>query len=184
MKSKMDDITSQITPKFQKAIEVVRQDLNTIRTGKASPALIENLIVDAYGTKMKLVELGTIATTDPTNLVVTPFDTGNIEAIVKAISAINLGLTAIPEDTKIRVIVPSLSQERREEYVKLVGTKIEGGKIMIRQIRHDAMEDVSKAEANEDEKERMEKEVQAMTDKMVAELDIMAEAKEKELMSL
>lgn len=180
----MDDITSQITPKFQKALDVVKQDLNTIRTGKASPALIENLIVDAYGTKMKLVELATIAATDANTIVLTPFDQANVEAITKAISAANLGLTAIPEDTRIRVVVPGLSQERREEYVKLVKSKIEGGKIMVRQVRHDAMEDVSKAQANEDEKERMEKEVQTLTDKMVAELDMMAQIKEKELLSL
>ncbi len=180
----MDDITLQVTPKFQKAIEVVKQDLATIRTGKASPQLIENLPVDAYGTKMKLIELSTVAATDPTNLVVTPFDQTNVDAIIKAISAANLGLTAISEDTRIRVMVPALSQERREEYVKLVKTKIEGGKIMVRQIRHDAMEDISRAEANEDERERMEKEVQTLTDKMVAELDTIAEVKEKELISL
>lgn len=176
--------STDLQSKFQKTIEVVKQDLNTIRTGKASPALIENLIVDAYGTKMKLVELATIAATDPTTIVLTPFDQANIEAIIKAISAANLGLTAISEDTRIRVVVPTLSQERRLEYVKLVKSKIEGGKIMIRQIRHDAMEDVSKAEANEDEKERMEKEVQALTDKMVEDLDLLAENKEKELLSL
>lgn len=177
------DLTG-LQSKFQKALDVVGQDLATIRTGKASPALLENLIVDAYDSKMKLVELGTIMATDPTNLVVTPFDLENVENILKAISAANLGLTATPEDTKIRVVVPSLSQERREEYVKLVKTKIEGGKIMVRQIRHDVMEDISKAEANEDQKESMEKEVQALTDKMVAELDSMADAKEKELMNL
>lgn len=175
--------STDLQSKFQKALEVVKQDLNTIRTGKASPALIENLIVDAYATKMKLVELGTIMTSDPTNLVITPFDTANIESICKAISDANLGLTAMPEDVKIRVVVPSLSQERREEYVKLVKSKIEGGKIMVRQVRHDAMEDVSKAEANEDQKESMEKEVQALTDKMTVELDQMADAKEKELMA-
>ncbi len=180
----MDDITSQITPKFQKAIEVVKQDLATIRTGKASPQLVENLPIEAYGAKMKLLELATIAASDPTTLLITPFDAGNTEAIAKAISEANLGLTAIPEDTKIRVVVPPLSEERRQEYVKLVKNKVEGGKIMIRQIRHDAMEDVAKAEANEDEIVRMEKEVQTLTDKMVAELDVLAEAKEKELMSL
>lgn len=180
----MDDVTSQIAPKFQKAIEVVRQDLATIRTGKASPALVENLSVDAYGTRMKLVELATIAASDPTNLLVTPFDAANIEAIVKAISGANLGLTAVVEDSRIRVIVPALSEERREEYVKLVKSKIEGGKIMIRQIRREAMEDITKSEINEDEKERMEKEVQNLTDKMVEELDQLAQAKEKELMSI
>jgi len=94
--------------KFQKALDVVARDLATIRTGKASPALVESLIVDAYGTKMKLVELGTIMASDPTNLVITPFDVGNIESIAKAISDANLGLTAMPEDVKIRVAVPGL----------------------------------------------------------------------------
>ena len=180
----MDDIIAQITPKFNKALEVVKQDLNTIRTGKASPALVENLVVDAYGSKMKLLELATISATDPTNLMVTPFDAGNIEAIVKAISVANLGFTATAEDTKIRVTVPHLSQERREEYVKLVKSKIEGGKIMIRQIRHDAMEDLAKSGLDEDSLKHNEKEVQTLTDKKVFELDELAQAKEKELMSL
>lgn len=170
--------------KFQKVLEVVKQDLNTIRTGKASPALIENLLVDVYQTRMKLVELGTIATSDPTNLVITPFDTTNIDSIVKAIFGANLGLTAIAEDTRVRVVVPALSQERRQEYVKSVYSKIEGGKVMIRQIRHKAMEDISRGEANEDEKERGEKEVQTLTDKMVEELDQLEQTKEKELTSL
>lgn len=180
----MDDITAQVTPKFQKAVEVVKQDLATIRTGKASPQLIENLLVDAYGTKMKLIELSTVAATDPTNLVVTPFDQGNVDAIIKAISSAHLGLTAVPEDTRIRVVVPALSQERREEYVRLVKTKIEGGKVMVRQIRHEAMEDVSKSDLDEDSKDRMEKEVQTMTDKVTAELDSLAATKEKELMQV
>lgn len=170
--------------KFHKAIEVVKQDLNTIRTGKATPQLIENLPVDAYGSKMKMVELAAIVATDPTTLVLTPFDQANVEAIVKAISAANLGLTATPEDTRIRVVVPALSQERREEYVKLVKSKIEGGKIMIRQIRHDAMEDTAKSGTDEDTEKRREKEIQTLTDKTVEELDSLAEAKEKELMSL
>src|SRR3989344_399222 len=95
--------------KFNKVLEVVKQDLATIRTGKATSALIENLVVDAYGSKMKLLELATISASDPTTLLVTPFDISNAETIAKAISDANLGLTAAPEETKIRVIVPSLS---------------------------------------------------------------------------
>lgn len=180
----MDDFIAQVAPKFDKVLAVVKQDLSTIRTGKAAPALIENLSVEAYGTKMKLVELAAIVAVDPTNLVVTPFDVGNIEAIAKAISAANLGLTAVVEEAKVRVIVPALSQERREEYVRLVKTKIEGGKIMIRQVRHEAMEDIAKSELDEDTRKRLEKEVQNLTDKAVESLDELAEAKEKELLSL
>ncbi len=173
----------ELQSKFQKVLEVVKQDLATVRTGKASAALVENLLVEAYGAKMKLVELATIAATDPTTIIVTPFDQANVEIIAKTISDSKLGLSVIVEDTRIRVMVPSLSQERRQEYVKLVKTKIEGGKIMVRQIRHDGMEDVVKSDLNEDQKEHFEKEIQALTDKMVSELDTLAENKEKELLS-
>lgn len=173
----------ELQSKFQKVLEVVRQDLNTIRTGKASSALVENLLVEAYGAKMKLVELATISATDPTTIMVTPFDQTNVEIIAKAISDSKLGLSVVVEDTRVRVMVPSLSQERRQEYVKLVKSKIEGGKIMVRQIRHDGMEDVVKSDLNEDQKEHFEKEIQALTDKTVAELETLAENKEKELMS-
>jgi ribosome recycling factor len=178
----MDEITSIVTPKFAKVLEVVKQDLATIRTGKATPSLIENLIIDAYGTKMKLLELATINATDSSTLIITPFDSSNAESIVTAISNANLGLSAFIDDIKIRVVVPALSQERREEYVKLAKTKVEGGKVMARQIRHEAMEDISKGDADEDSQKRMEKEVQALVDKIVEQLDELAATKEKELM--
>lgn len=179
----MNDTMASTQGRFQKIIEVVRADLATIRTGKASPAVLENLIVDAYGSKMKLVELATIAASDPTTLVVTPFDVANIDVIAKAVSDSNLGLSVIVEETRIRVMVPALSQERREEYVKLAKTKIEGGKVMVRQIRHEAMEGVAKSDTNEDEVKRLEKEIQMLTDKAVAELEMMAAEKEKELLT-
>ena len=180
----MEELVSRAAQKFQKVIDIVRADLATIRTGKAQPALVENLIIDAYGSKMKLVELATIAAFDPTTLLVTPFDIVNAEAIAKAISDANLGLTALIEDTRVRVIVPALSEERRQEYVKLAKTKTEGGKVMIRQIRHEAMEAVVKSELNEDSQKHLEKEIQTLTDKTVAELDLMASEKEKELLTI
>ncbi len=172
------------TSKFNKVIEVVKQDLATIRTGKATPALIENIVVDAYGSKMKLLELATILAADPTTLLVTPFDISNAETIAKAISDANLGLTAVPDETKVRVIVPSLSEERRQEYVKLAKTKIEGGKVMIRQVRHEEMEDVIKGGADEDTKKREEKEIQNLVDKLNDQLDQMLSDKEKELLTV
>lgn len=170
--------------KFSKVLEVVKQDLATIRTGKATSALIENLVVDAYGSKMKLLELATISATDPTTLIVTPFDIGNTETIVKAVSDANLGLSAVPEETKIRVIVPSLSEERRQEYVKLAKTKVEGGKVMIRQVRHEAMEEVTKGNSDEDTKKKLEKEIQLTVDKLNEELDKVLSEKEKELLTV
>lgn len=175
---------AELRSKFQKVIDIVRADLATIRTGKASPQLVENLLVDAYGSKMKLIELATVAATDPTTLIITPFDVANSEAIAKAITDANLGLTALVEDTKVRVVVPPLSEERRQEYVKLAKTKAEGGKVMIRQIRHDAMDELGKANLDEDSTLHLEKEIQAATDQMVAELDVLAGDKEKELLTI
>lgn len=180
----MDDIISQANSKFQRVIEVVRQDLATIRTGKATPGLIENVIVDAYGTKMKLIELATITSPDAKTLIVTPFDNGNSSAIAKAIQDANLGLTATPEDTHVRVIVPPLSQERRQEFVKLAKTKTEGGKVMIRQARHEAMEHISKSTLDEDAQKRLEKEIQSGVDKHTEILDTMLSEKEKELINI
>lgn len=178
----MDDLTSQYSPKFQKVVDVVKADLATIRTGKASPQLIENLVVEAYGAKMKLVELATVAASDPTTLIVTPFDQGNAGAIATAIQEANLGLTAIVEDTRVRVLVPALSQERREEYVKLAKTKVEGGKVMLRQVRHEAMDDITKSDLDEDTQKRLEKELQMLVDQSVEKLEILASEKEKELL--
>lgn len=180
----MENIVSSASQKFQKVIEVVRADLATIRTGKASPQLVENLLVDAYGIKMKLVELATVAATDPTTLLITPFDLANAQVIATAIQNANLGLTAVVEDTRVRVVVPPLSEERRQEYVKLARMKAEGGKVMTRQIRHEAMEDVSKSGADEDTQKHLEKEIQELTDNMVAELDLLAQEKEKELLTI
>ncbi len=162
----------------------MQDDLATIRTGKANTAILENLLVEAYGSRMKLVELATLVATDPTTLVVTPFDITNVSAIAKAIETANLGLSVIVEDTKIRVLVPQLSAERRQEYVKLAKVKVEGGKIMLRQTRHEAMEEVEKAGADDDTKVRWEKEIQQLTDKMAAELDLLASKKETELLNI
>lgn len=173
----------ELRSKFQKVTDIVAQDLATIRTGRATPALIENLLVDAYGSKMKLLELATIAATDPTTLIVTPFDVANSETIAKAIQDASLGLTALVEDTCVRVVVPALSEERRQEYVKLAKTKIEGGKVMVRQIRHEAMESVTRSGLDEDTQKHLEKEIQTLTDKIVGELDLFFKQKEGELLS-
>lgn len=180
----MDDLTLQYAPKFQKVVDVVRADLATIRTGKASPQLIENVVVEAYGTKMRMVEVATVTASDPTTLIVTPFDQANAGAIATAIQEANLGLTAIVEDTRVRIVVPALSQERRGEYVKLAKTKVEGGKVMLRQVRHDAMEDISKSDLDEDSQKRLEKELQMLVDQSVEKLEHMALEKEQELMKV
>lgn len=180
----MDDLTSQYLPKFDKVIEVVRADLATIHAGKAAPKLIEQVPVEAYETKMPLISLGTISVVDAGTLIFTPFDKSNISGTTVAIQNANLGVTVIPEDDHTRVVVPPLSEERRQEYVKLAKTKVEGGKVMVRQVRHDAMEDIGHSNLDEDTQKRMEKELQMMTDKVVAELDLLAQNKESELLAI
>lgn len=180
----MDPVVTSTQAKLTKVIDVVKADLATIRTGKASAQLIENVVADAYGTKMKLLELASIAATDASTLIVTPFDAANIGPIAKAIQEANLGLTAVPQDTVVRVIVPPLSEERRLEYVKLAKTKAEGGKVMARQARHEAMEEVSKMESDEDSIQVLEKEIQKITDQTIEKLDLIVTEKEKELMQM
>lgn len=177
----MDPIIASSHSKLAKIVDVVKADLSTIRTGKASSSLIENVVAEAYGTKMKLMELASIASTDASTLIVTPFDASNAGAIAKAITDANLGLTAVPQDTTVRVIVPPLSMERRLEFVKLAKTKVEGGKVMVRQARHESMEEVAKMETDEDTKEVLEKEIQKLTDQTIEKLELMVNEKEKEL---
>ncbi len=180
----MDQLINQSQQKFHKVVELVKGDLATIRTGKASPQLIEAVVVDAYGSKMKLVELATIMVADPTTLVVTPFDITNLSVIEKAIGEANLGVSATQSDNQIRVIIPALSLERREEYVKLAKSKAEGGKVMARQIRHETLEELKSEQLDEDTQKRWEKDIQKWTDDTVEKLDILVLEKEKELLTL
>src|SRR3972149_4828423 len=123
--------------KMQKALEIIRGDLGSIHTGRATPVLVENVVVSVYGgtQKLKIMELGTIATSDSRTLVITPFDPSIIEEMQKGLLEANIGLTPVLEGEIIRISIPSLSEERRQEYIKLAKTKLENGRIMIRQIR-------------------------------------------------
>ena len=173
--------------KMQKALIFVREDLATIRTGRATPALIENVVIVAYeGTQhLRVKELATIATEGPKMLLISPFDPLIIRDLEKGINSANLGFTAAVDGNIIRINIPPLTNERREEYIKLTHTKLEGGRVIIRQIRHEAMSDLKRKfeakEIAEDDKERLEKEIQALTDEMIAEIEILREKKEKEL---
>ena len=177
----MDEFINSAKGEMSRVVDIVRQDLSTIRTGRATPQLLENLLVEAYGTKMKLIELASITSPDPQTLLVTPFDEANSVPILKAIEESGMGFTPSINENVVRVTIPPLSQERREEFVKLVRTKLEGGKVMIRQLRHKYMDDVKNAEADEDTIIRLEKELQELTDRVIAEIDAQGEQKEEEL---
>lgn len=176
--------------RMQKSLLVLREDLATIRTGRATPALVENIVISAYeGTQtLKLKEMATITTEGPKIIQVAPFDPTVIKDIEKGVNSANLGFTAAIDGNIIRITLPSLTAERRDEFIKLANQKIEGGRILIRQVRHDVMAVLKRRmeahEINEDEKKRLEKETQLLTDEMMAEVEVMRKKKEEELMQV
>ena len=180
----------QTKQNMQRVLEVIHTDLSTIRTGRAAPSLIENIVVSVYGntTKLRVMEVATISTTDSQTLVITPFDGSIIGEIQKGLEVANIGVNPVIDGTLIRISIPPLSQERREQLIHLMKQKLENGKIMVRQVRHDAMNEIKKKFANkeisEDDVMRLEKETQNATDKTVAEIEAMGAKKEEELMQI
>ncbi len=179
--------SNELKMKMQKAISVIREDLGTIRTGRATPALVENVIISAYENtqKLKVKELATITTDGPRMIIIAPFDPSVIRDVERGINSANLGFTGAVDGNIIRINIPPLTADRRDEYIKLAHTKIEGGRVMIRQIRHDVMSDVKRQFEDklisEDDRKRIEKEIQLLTDEMMAEIEALKTKKENEL---
>ncbi|MCL6096523.1 MAG: ribosome recycling factor [Patescibacteria group bacterium] len=173
-----------------KILEVIKADLSTVRTGRATPSLVENITINAYaGTaRMRVVELAHVSVSDSQTLLVTPFDSTIIGEIQKGIQEANIGFTPSIDGNVIRISIPLLSEERRRELVHLVNQKLEGGKIQVRQVRHEVMEQIKKQlgdkEISEDDSVRLEKEVQKLTDDIIAEIDLLGKRKEEELMAV
>ena len=181
----IEQILNTAREKMKKALDVTRTDLTSIRSGRATPALVENIMILAYGgtQKLRVQEMATITTLDSKTVVITPYDPSTIAEIEKGILAGSSGLTPVVDRDIIRITIPLLSEERRMEYVKLAKAKLEAGKVMVRQIRGDAMKELKKL-ANEDEEKHGEKLVQELTDEMVAEIDTMGAKKEAELLQV
>lgn len=177
----------KLKTKMQKAIAVLQEDLGTIRTGRATPALVENVVVTAYeGTQhLKIKEMATITTEGPRTLIIAPFDPSSIRDLERGINGANLGFSGSVDGNIIRISIPSLTMDRRDEYIKLAHVKIEGGRVMIRQVRHEAMAELKRKfeakEISEDDKKRLEIHVQELTDEMIAEIDVLRQMKESEL---
>jgi ribosome recycling factor len=178
---------SDLRIQMDKALAVLADEIGTIKTGRATPSLIEKIIIDTYGTKMPLMESATISAPEPSLLLVTPFDKSIIRDIEKSLSMDrNLGLSVAVDSNSIRLNIPPLTEERRLEFVKLLGQKIEAGRIMIRQIRGEKMRRIKEAgqrkELNEDEVFKGEQEIQKMTDEFNQKIDQMKVSKEAELL--
>ena len=163
-------------------------ELAGIRAGRANPALIENIPVDAYGSKMKLVELGTITAPQPTLLVVQVWDAGLVNSVVKAILEENLGLNPATDGQLVRLSIPPLTKERRQEFVKLTHQKLEVARVEVRQIRQDTRQtwihQKESGEISEDELFRREKLLQELVDKNMEEVEEIGKGKEEELLEI
>jgi ribosome recycling factor len=184
----LEPVKKQASDKMEKAIQVLKKDLAALRAGRATPALLDKVVVDYYGSEMPVNQLANISTPDPRTLVIQPWDKSALAEIERAILKSDLGLTPSNDGNVIRINLPALTQERRAELVKVVKKTGEEAKVAIRNIRRDANDEIKKLEKNgdisEDESRRGQDEIQKLTDKFIQEADKVVAAKEKEIMEI
>lgn len=183
-----DDLLREYNPQFLKTIEHLHHDLAGIRTGRANPALLNSVQVDAYGMSQPLNQVANVAVSDSRTLVVTPWDKGLLSAIDKAIQAANLGLNPSSDGQVLRINLPALSEERRKELVKVVGSLAEKARIGIRNVREDMLKQAKKQETEgsigKDDMAHAQKKVQEAVDKLNEEIKAIVVDKEKEVMTV
>ena len=174
--------------RMRAAIQNLEEDLATIRTGRASPALVERLQVEYYGSPTPLMQLATISVPEPRSLLIRPFDGTTLKAIERAILISDLGLTPNNDGKVIRLNLPPLTEERRRDLVKVVHTRLEETRISTRNIRRDLIKDLKEFEheklISEDELKHAEDELQKLTDRVIISIDLIGERKQKEIMEV
>ncbi|HTD34063.1 MAG TPA: ribosome recycling factor [Candidatus Elarobacter sp.] len=184
----LDDVYRETEAKMKKAIEATTSDFASIRTGRASPALLDRLHVEAYGSSVPLKQVASVNSPDGRSLLVTAFDKSTVGAIRKAIETSDLGLNPNVDGSTIRLSIPPLTEERRKDLVKLVKKKSEEHKVAIRNIRHHANDEVKalakKGTITDDQIKRGTDQVQKLTDKYVKQIDDLVHGKEKEIMEV
>ncbi len=184
----LDDLLLEADDKMSKTEQVVVNEFTGVRTGKASPSLVENIMVEVYGSNMRIRELAGITTPEPRMLSIQPWDATSIHAIEKAIQKSNLGLNPAIFGKSIRLFFPELSQERRQEFVKIIKKMAEDGRVAVRHVRRDTMDQIKKhahdSGTTEDQVKQAEKELQKLTDDCIAKIDAHLANKEKELMTV
>ncbi|MEK7188253.1 MAG: ribosome recycling factor [Patescibacteria group bacterium] len=179
-----------VRAKMQPVLDLTLKDVSSIRTGRAAPSLIEDIIISAYGGtgRLRLVELATITTPDSQTLLISPWDKSIIGEIKQSILTANIGVNPSMDSDAIRISFPPMTTEDREKYVKLLSTKIESGRIMIRQVRGEFMHEIKKVFAektiSEDEKFQREKNLQKITDDFMAKIEEIFQRKKSELMQI
>jgi ribosome recycling factor len=184
----IDELLKDAEDRMRKSVESTRGELATVRTGRASPHLLDRIVVDYYGSQTPLKQLANVATSDARLLTVTPFDKGSIGEIEKAIQESDVGLTPSNDGNVIRLQIPELTEERRREMVKVVHGVAEEGRVAGRNIRRDTMQDLrdlkKEGEAGEDDERRAEAALQKQTDEAIAEIDAALEGKEQEILEV
>lgn len=183
--STIPELAKHAKEAMQKAIESTRRELSGIRSGKASPTLLDVVRVDAYGSSMPLNQVAMVSAPEPRLLTVQPFDKGLTQAIEKAIRDSGLGLNPATQGAIIRVPLPMLSEERRRDLVKIIHKLAEEGRVAVRHARTDALSKVKKLEKiSEDDKARAEKDIQKLTDEHIRQIDGLIVSKEAEIMEV
>src|SRR5947208_15168637 len=184
----LEDLVNDAQTRMGKSVDHARTEFNSVRTGRASAALLDRIQIDYYGQKTPLKQLATINVPEPRMLTIQPFDPNSIKSIEKAILESDLGLQPSNDGKLIRLPVPQLTEERRKELVKVVGHMAEEHRVAVREVRRDAMrhlqELVKKGDAGEDEERRAEQEVQKLTDAHTKTIDELLKHKETEIMEV
>lgn len=184
----MPEILDIATDKMNKTISVMKQEYNSLRAGRANPQALDRIMVDYYGSPTPINQMGNISVPEPRMLIISLWDTKMIPAVEKAIQKSDLGINPANDGKVIRLIFPELTQERRKDLAKVIRKKAEESKVAVRSIRRDAMEDIKKQKKDnlltEDDQKKLEEKVQKLTDEKVKEIDAIAQAKEKEIMSV
>jgi ribosome recycling factor len=178
---------ADIQRRMDGAVESLKGDLSGLRTGRANTSLLDPVVVEVYGSMMPLAQVATVNAPEPRMLAVQVWDKSNVSAVEKGITKANLGLNPMTDGQTIRLPMPDLTEERRKELAKLAGEYGEKAKIAVRNVRRDGMEslkaDEKKKEISEDERKRLEDEVQKMTDKHIADIDAAVEKKVQEILT-
>lgn len=184
----LEDVYKSTEEKMRKAIDATRNDFASVRTGRASPALLDRLMVEAYGASVPLKQVASISSPDARTLQIAAFDRGTVGAIRKAVETSDLGLTPNIDGSTIRLGIPPLTEDRRKDLAKLVHKKAEDGKVAVRGIRHKAIDEVKSLakdhKITEDENKRAGEHIQKLTDRFIKEVDALTVSKEKEIMEV
>ena len=182
------DTLREAAERMQAALDSLEDDLSAIRTGRASPALVERMPVDYYGANTPLIQLASISVPEPRQLLIRPFDPTTLRDIERAIMASDLGLTPNNDGKMIRLSLPQLTEERRRELVRMVHNRMEETRVRIRNVRRDLIRDLREFQKesliSEDDQERGEKDLQDLTDKLIKKVDEIGERKEQEIMEV